>query len=819
MERLHEYECKACPLNRASLRSPKMAPAGPKSAELYIVGSGPTRDDDEASKHFAGAAGRFVWSLLRDEARHSRRNNIIRCHLDGGEPRVTEMECCRPSIVRDIELVKPKAIALIGTPALRWAGAPGGHIAWRGRRWPIRVGEHAAWAYAFLDPDLVLARQARQKRGMDEYERVFREDVKRMLRELPTLPPAKPMTEEELRAGTQLLTGNDPGDFLQVRHTLVRLMETATELGADVETHPLRCYGSGAKLLSIALSTSTETIAIALEHPEAGWRGDQLKEIYELLRRLLVSGIEIIWHNAPFDLEWMASRLGLEMVFQGNWHDTKAMSYVLDGRQGTHRLQFCSIEMLGIPLKELSSVDKNALHLAPLLRVLEYNALDARATVLVAERYWERIVDVGLESVYLDQVDRIRVIVAAQFTGVPVSSRAVRALDTQLKPKLADVRARMDARPSVARFRQRFGTYNPLSPVDNERLFRDILGEKAGVRAGNKYSTDDDTLKKMRCPEAKLLASFREIHKLHSSYVEKADPEHPESYVQPDGRIHTSYDPNKTVTRRLASSDPAMQNFPKRKHREVRRIVRVRRDEWLLAVDEGQMEARMIAEVSGDRRFKKALHERYDIHLEWAERAAKAIPDWFRMHDKNIKRARTDIKNSFVFPSFFGAGATRIAAAMKVPGAVDKVKRLQRRFHRDYSDAAEWRESTVKFYERHGYVETLTGFRRYGPMSFSEIVNAPVQGTASDVVIAAWIKLADIAYAEDRPYLIAPLQIHDDLTFVIPKSKLDSAVRTIVEAMTKFDFPWLTVPLCVEAEIGRNWCDMRELGVFYSDEV
>jgi len=266
-----------------------------------------------------------------------------------------------------------------------------------------------------------------------------------------------------------------------------------------------------------------------------------------------------------------------------------------------------------------------------------------------------------------------------------------------------------------------------------------------------------------------------------------------------------------------SSNDPNMQNWPNRKGREIRKLIIASLDNWLLSADYGQIEARILGVASQDQVFCDALWNNYDVHMEWAEKIAYAYPTIVGgSHNLNnkekMKKFRKDVKNQWVFPAFYGASIGSISKGVGVP--YDITKALFREFWATFKGVKKWQKWQTDFYNKHAYVETLTGRRRHGPLSYNAAVNAPIQGTASDICVNAMNYLAEAGFQ-------IIMNIHDDITSYVEDDKLEPAIEEIAEIMciTPYELiPNMNVPISVEISVGKNWCDQEEVGVFTSTE-
>jgi DNA polymerase I-like protein with 3'-5' exonuclease and polymerase domains len=228
-------------------------------------------------------------------------------------------------------------------------------------------------------------------------------------------------------------------------------------------------------------------------------------------------------------------------------------------------------------------------------------------------------------------------------------------------------------------------------------------------------------------------------------------------------------------------------------------------------LDYGQIEARVIAMASKDTNLVASLWHRGDIHMEWAEKFCKKFPKL-----GEPKAFRYFAKNKVVFPSFFGSKPRQIAKNLNIDE--HGCEELFEDFWEKFSGVLQWQKSLLAFYSERGYVECLTGRRRRAPISYNRIINAPIQGTASDIVVDGMNRLSEKSQLLDNPQLQAVLNVHDDLTFYIESRQIDTVVPIVVTGMLDCSYDFINVPLSVEMSIGKDLYRMKEEDTFFSNE-
>jgi DNA polymerase-1 len=459
--------------------------------------------------------------------------------------------------------------------------------------------------------------------------------------------------------------------------------------------------------------------------------------------------------------------------------------------------------------------------------LLRYNALDAKYTARLYHLQREELEREGLRDLYRMQVRRCLTLVKTQQKGLVVDFPLVAKFQQRLQRKIDKCLLTIQDSKEAALYEKKVGS--PLSPSSAPQLtvlFRDILNRPEGKRKKNKsgYSVDDVALGAMHIPMADAILQLRTLRKQKSTYVDPCVPVG--GIVYADGRLHTNFNDMTTVTGRLSSDSPNVQNFPMREDAWIRAIVTTPKchpvtgescEHVLVSVDYGQIEPRVIAMESKDKRLCKAIRERYDIHLDWAERIAKLDPKAYRNYGSDIKKLRQDVKSNWVLAGFYGAAYDAISA--RLGGLSRKCEGLFETFKEEFVGVWRWQEEQIQIYQRDGFVVGLTGRRRHAPLSVNQILNNPTQGIASDIVVDAMDRLSVRAEKEGEPAFQAVLNIHDDLSFYMPKDRQEELTMEIVREMLTPVFEWINVPLSAEVKAGPNWADLQKVGVFYSDEI
>lgn len=802
---------------------PNMQPSGSARPLLYVLGEAPGEQEDLRGEPFVGPSGEFLRSRLRSAVlRETRFDNVCRTRPPKNrDPTDVELAAFRDAVEHSIEEARPRAVLGTGKLPLQWMLGLDSIKAARGRMFPVRVRSHACWFFPVLHPAHVLRLRSEEveedKVPPKEWVRFFELDLDHACDLLPVLVP--PWVPDPSRADEGVQCLQDPR---RVEAELLKVLQGPPQvLAVDLETTALRPYVRGARIVSVALGWLDRAVAFPLEGPEPEWRSS----VRPLLAQLLAAPhVRLVAHNAPFELEWMFKVFwddALPGKSLGRWECTQQAAYVLDCRNKGLSLDFqCKLE-LGLPLKSLSpDVDRAAVTSTPLPRLLRYNGLDALWTRRLHEVLSKKVEGAGLRQSYQRQLDRMVPVVVAQLQGMPTNVEVTRRLAAAFDAREREVDAKIRVDPDVLQFEAaRRRTFNVQSNPDVVELLRDDLKcEEGWVRKRGKkdesYTTAEGVLAVVakRHPIARLILDRREVTKQSTTYVRRFLPEHLETYLYPDGRLHTHFSISYTATTRLSSEEPNQQNWPARENPEVRDQLEAPPGWSWLSVDEAQIEARVIGMESEDPRWVKAIREGYDVHMEWAEKVARADHRTLLRQGGNLKKLRREVKNMLVFPAFYGASVRAIAIYLGVELSVAEA--LMEEFWDFFSGVAAWQRRELAKYRVQGGVWSLTGRWRPGPLSQNQVFNSPTQTTANDIVCDAWRRIVTVA-CERMAWHYAPvLNVHDDLTFLVPDSELEEVANVAIDECLTFDAPWRNVPLSVEVKRGRRLRDMEPLGTF-----
>lgn len=834
---LQELGCKACPLNQTP---GKIDATGSTKPEIYVLGEAAGVQEEEERKQFVGKAGKLLRGLMPREALPLVRwNNILNCHPPKNRnPTPQETACCRPRVVSDLVKYKPKVIWGFGDVPLRWISGFSGISGWRGRRMPVKVGGQSFWYYPFFHPSYLdrISRDNGKEFGSEE-ERMTLFDLERAFAELDRLEVPVVHTPEMAKANVECIT-----DIDQISKVL-QWAARQPHAGVDYETNRKRPYSEGAKILTAAVGTMEQAYAFPMHHPGAGYTKKQIAQVEELWTRFLLhAACTKVVHNLAFELEWSGVKFGIETIRARKWVDTANAAAVLDERterkrkSGPFSLEFLCQQYFGFNVKKVSNVDRKNLETTPLDTVLLYNGIDSKYHDGLWEKQQIEIADQGLDVAHNLAQRRVPTVVLSQIKGAPVDQRVVQKLHAKYDAKVTTNASLIQMLPVVQKFkRQRGRELNPFSPTDLIYVFDEMLSCNEVITTDKytkkeKFSTEEsvlDEIIKNNAPTsdaaqlAKLLIALREANGTKSKYIDALKLGSENCVVYPDKLIHTNFNTFFAETGRLSSDEPNLQNFPYRDAvlKEVRKSIAARLGEVVLKFDYGQIEARVIAMFTKDPVFIKMLWERFDVHQDWAERLAYAYPariggKKFLKDKKVLKDFRTDIKNQWTFPLLFGAKDASVSGYLNIP--IETIRTQVREFWKMFPASKKWQDKTLRFYEENGYVECMTGRRRRGPLSLNQLINAPIQGTAAEVVLDAMSRLSETRDPERQP----EINIHDDLTFLrVPVKCVDDIAEKVIDTMLRVPFKWAhIVPITVEMSMGKNWCEFEEIGTYSSDQ-
>lgn len=850
---LHRLGCAACPLNKADIHTPKMAPTLAKNTQIYFLAEAPGRDEDEnTGKPLTGPSGTLLRQCLVDGiVPVCSFDNVCNCRPPANRtPVFQEIECCRPRRWKYIEQAKPKLIVGLGAVPLHAILGSGDLAGMRGRLFAVKIGSHECWFMPTYHPSFILRTAFDKKKPLNsKMGHCFRMDIKHACEVVHGLDPPQVDSEHEVREGVQCFDGTDSSHYGKLCALLDHVSQ-AGEVSVDIETNCLRPFSPEASILTIAFATEEVSFAFALQNRTAAWSIQQRREIGGICKDIFISSrLTKVAHNAPFEMEWFAWAFGKEVVKHDQWECTQMQAHFLDERRGKQgggedsrrapyqSLGFLTKQHFGIDIKKLFKVNRKKMAEADLGETLVYNAADAKYTLRLYHVQKKLLEQRGLHDAYLEALPRQASVALMQTLGVLVDQEEVKRNQSKLGKEIAIIEAEIDSLPVVREYKADHREVNFAAGPDTLNIFKDYLkrpevhvGKEGYVAQDDKkgaadkrawdsesrkgrYSVDKNVLEKIDHPLAPLVLNLRNRTKLKSTYVDGLELGRG-TLVYPDGMIHCNFNTTFAETGRTSSDEPNMQNFPQRKDAWVRRQIIAPKGHMLVAFDYGQLEGCTAAMCSKDKVLVKALWEDYDIHMEWSHKLAAKYPAIGTV-DKSL---RSRVKNKLVFPAIFGAKNESIAGYLGIPQ--DPIDDLMEEFWRTFYGLKNWQDALMKRYYEDGYVESPTGRRHHYPLTRNQAINHPVQSFACDIVCNAMNELSALAVQTGQWHLHPVLNIHDDLSFCIPDDDrvLEDAINTIYRVMLSPPYKEVNVPLSVTCSIGPSWYGMTEIGKFWSNK-
>lgn len=528
----------------------------------------------------------------------------------------------------------------------------------------------------------------------------------------------------------------------------------------------------------------------------------ELDVVIEALKPIFAdTGKLKVAHNFKFD-EKILSKYGVDIC--GDVNDTMIMAYVLKS-SGKHSMDAVSKEYLGIepiPYTEIAGTGRKqqTLDQIEIEVVAKYAAEDADITFRLYNHLKELLSkEEVLQKLYRNiEMPLALILNDMEKRGVKIDAQRLINQSHELEKKIADLQAKVFELCAGEEF-------NLSSPVQ----LREVLFERMGLPAIKKTakgqaSTSEEVLLQLaeEYEVAALIMEYRHFSKLKNTYTDKLP-----KILDINSRAHTSYNQTGTVTGRLSSSEPNLQNIPIKstEGRKIREAFVAEDGYMIVAADYSQVELRIMAHLSGDENLLKAFNEGLDIH---SATAAEVLGISLEEVTSEQRRKAKAIN----FGLIYGMGAFGLAKQLEVPRA--EAQEYINTYFTRYPKVKEYMATAKEFAKENGFVETILGRRLYLPeinakngiqRSAAEraAVNAPMQGTAADIIKKAMIEVQDLITQNYGDSVKMVMQVHDELVFEIVKDKLDEISDKIKKAMEEAIA--LSVPLEVNVDSGENW--------------
>lgn len=646
----------------------------------------------------------------------------------------------------------------------------------------------------------------------------FRSLTRRIAERLGTEPPA--MVEVAPQAET-VEAPDDPAidhsgyDVIRDAAALQDWLDRIARAGiVAVDTETTSLNEMRAELVGVSLAIApNEACYVPLTHRTGG--GDlfdtdalaegqmPLDEALRMLKPMLEdASILKVGQNMKYDYKIFA-RLGIAVA---PIDDTMLLSYAQHGGLHGHGMDALADRYLNhrcIPIKELIGTGKSQVTFdrVEIARAAPYAAEDADVTLRLHRLFKPRLQSSKVTQVY-ETLERplVPVLARMEMAGVKVDREVLSRMSGKFAQKMAGLEEEIHAKAG-----------RPFN-VGSPKQLGEILFDELGLPGGKKgktgaYSTGADILEDLATEHElpRLILDWRQLSKLKSTYTDAL-----QDHIDPEtGRVHTSYSIAGANTGRLASTDPNLQNIPIRTEegRRIREAFVAPEGRVLVALDYSQIELRILAHIAGIDQLKQAFKDGQDIH-------ALTASEMFGVPlDQMTPEVRRQAK-AINFGVIYGISGFGLARNLRIPRA--EAQAFIDTYFERFPGIRAYMDETVKFAKAHGRVETLFGRRIHTPeinakgpgAGFAKraAINAPIQGTAADVIRRAMVRMEAAIADLDAKML---LQVHDELLFEVAEDDVEALTVRAREVMEGAHLPVvdLSVPLTVDAGQGSNWAE------------
>jgi DNA polymerase-1 len=580
--------------------------------------------------------------------------------------------------------------------------------------------------------------------------------------------------------------------------------EEAGELAIDTETSSLDAHQ--ADLVGISLSTKIgKACYIPIGHKFKGCL-KKMTVIKKLKPLLEDESVKKIGQNIKFDFIILFKQ-GINM---NSMEDTMLMSYVLDAGKNRHNMDTLSeihLQHKTISFKEIVGTGKKKINFShvELDKAMEYAAEDADITYRLYKIFNKSLKLEKLTNIYeIFEKPLIKILALMEIEGIKIDNKFLKVLSEKFEKKINKLEKEV--------FKISKKEFNIASPKQlGEIIYNDLKiavlkKTKKGSFATNAGVLEELAFKGHKFP--KLILDWRQVSKLKNTYSD-ALPEHLNPSTK---RIHTSFLLAATTTGRLASSDPNLQNIPIKSEegKDIRKAFIAEKGFTLISADYNQIEMRILADLADVKELKKAFKNNEDIHSLTASQVFNVD---IKKVDQDMRRKAKAINFGIIY------GISQYGLAKQINVSNYEADEFLKSYFLKFPEIKVYMDNTIKFCRKSGYVNNIFGRRthfkgindkNFNVRNFQEraSINAPIQGSASEIMRLAMIRLDKKfeIFKNNKSKML--LQIHDELIFEVPRQEVKTITKIIREEMTSVtesDLHSFSTPLTVDVNTGDNW--------------
>ena len=584
----------------------------------------------------------------------------------------------------------------------------------------------------------------------------------------------------------------------------VKEAEELGEVAVDTETNSLDPHQ--AELVGISLSPKIgKACYIPIGHKSSKCIKKDI--VIKKLKKLLEDpSVKKIGQNIKFDfIVFFKHGITLSAM-----EDTMLMSYVLDAGKNRHNMDTLSELHLGhktISFKEMVGTGKKEINFSEVEvdKAKDYAAEDADVTFRLYKKFLKNLKSEKLINIYeIFEKPLIKILAFMEIEGVEIDSKFLQSLSKKFEKKILKLEKDIF---KISKKEFNIGSPKQLGEIIyNDLKIAGLKRTKKGGFATSASVLEDLAFKGNKFP--KLILDWRQLSKLKNTYSD-ALPEHVNPITK---RVHTSFLLAATTTGRLASSDPNLQNIPIKSDdgKDIRKAFKAKKDHLLISADYNQIEMRILADLADVKELKKAFKNDEDIHSLTASQI-------FNIDIKKVNQDHRRKAKAINFGIIYGISQYGLAKQINVTNY--EAEEFLNSYFGKFPEIKVYMDNTIKFCRKSGYVNNIFGRRshfngindkNFNVRNFQEraAINAPIQGSASEIMRLAMIRL-DKKLSENKiskPKML--LQIHDELIFEVPKKDEKLMTKIIKNEMTSVaqsDFHSFSTPLTVDVNVGDNW--------------